>query len=310
MPLKKIRIEEVLDDTTMKKWDNLVYKLGNGMIFHTTSWLNIIEETLGIKKHLFGIYKNNKLFDIFPFFMKKIGPLNFIWSPPVAQTLYGGCLRESSVFHVLKIINNYNPIYANIFFVPGLYAKSNERGYFEKEAHTCVIDLTLSLDELWKNLNKKCRNSVRKSQDNKVKIVEGDLDDLDKYYAILKNSKRMIMPIKFYRRVFETYPKNIKFLLAKYKNRIISGSIFILFKKRAYYWDNASLLKFLKYAPNNLVQWHFIEWASENKFKDYDMLGATIPGLERFKLSFGGKLVPYKCLYRGPFPLKFFINMH
>lgn len=68
-----------------------------------------------------------------------------------------------------------------------------------------------------------------------------------------------------------------------------------------YFLDGASLREYQKLRANNLIQWHIISWAASNGLRTYDMVGANIPSIARFKRGFGGIEVqyPYFQMARG-----------
>jgi lipid II:glycine glycyltransferase (peptidoglycan interpeptide bridge formation enzyme) len=107
---------------------------------------------------------------------------------------------------------------------------------------------------------------------------------------------------QFYTHVFNTFqPKNAKVLFAEYKGQLIAGAVFLLYKDSLYYWDGVSYSygELRRFSSNNLIIWELIEWASKNGFKIFDMVGAQVPGIAKFKASFGGDLVAYPYLHRS-----------
>ena len=87
-------------------------------------------------------------------------------------------------------------------------------------------------------------------------------------------------------------------LLASVNEQTIAGAFFLHFADKIYFWDGVALPDHYKLNASNLLQWSIIEWAANNGYRHYDMLGANIPSIARFKLSFGGELTPYIYVYR------------
>ncbi len=88
-------------------------------------------------------------------------------------------------------------------------------------------------------------------------------------------------------------------MLARKDNDIVAGAIILCFNRHLYFWDGVSFRKFYHLAPNNLLHWNVIEWGFENGMTQYDMMGANIPNIARFKMSFGAHKQSYVLAHKG-----------
>jgi lipid II:glycine glycyltransferase (peptidoglycan interpeptide bridge formation enzyme) len=94
----------------------------------------------------------------------------------------------------------------------------------------------------------------------------------------------------------------VKYYLAKYGERYISGAIILYGKRNCFYWSGAMLEEYRRYCPNNLLLKCAIEDACNNGYHYFNM-GASIglPGVQRFKESFGAEKLDYKYfVYESP----------
>jgi lipid II:glycine glycyltransferase (peptidoglycan interpeptide bridge formation enzyme) len=302
---------KIIEGQEPKEWNEIVKESSYGTIFHTLEWMGILEKTYKVKKLPIGIYEKDELIGIFPAFLQRKGILKLITSPlREAATPYGGPLiKETLLKEVTLAFDRFtkNVGYADVTFSPKLNLNSEIlRSSNYEERFTYILNLDRNVDDIWKNLNKKCRNMIRKAEKSNVKIIEGDKKEcLEEYYKTVedtykKSNMKPPISMKYYQMVFDVLyqKKQLKVLFAEYDGKVVAGAIFPYFDNRIYYWDGASYQEYNKVAPNNLIQWHLIEWAVENGFKVYDMIGANIPSIAKFKASFGGDMVKYFYVYK------------
>ena len=301
---------KILEENELKEWNEIVKESPYGTIFHTLEWMEILAKIFKVEELHLGIYKNNELIGVFPAFLQRKGIFKLITSPlREAATPYGGPLiKENLLKGVFLAFDKFTKSigYVDVTFSPkmDLNGKILRSSNYE-ERFTYILNLDQGIDDIWKNLNKKCRNMIRKAEKSAVEIIEGDKKEcLEEYYKMVEDTykKSNIKPpisMKYYKTLFGVlYPNNLKVIFAKYDGKFVAGAIFPYFDNRIYYWDGASYQEYNKVAPNNLIQWHLIEWAVENGFTVYDMIGANIPSIAKFKASFGGDMVKYFYVYK------------
>lgn len=301
---------KIFEGNKLKEWNNIAKESPYGTIFHTLEWMEVLERVHCVQKLSLGIYKKDELIGIFPAFSRRKGFIELITSPlREAATPYGGpIIKENLLKEAILAFDEFtkDASYVDITFSPKLSLNDEIlSNYNYDERFTYILNLNQAKDDIWKNLNKKCRNAVRKAEKSNVRIIEGDKKAyLEEYYKMVedtykKSNTKPPISIKYYKTVFEVlYPDNLKVLFAEYDGKLIAGAIFPYFYDRIYYWDGASYPEYNNVAPNNLIQWHLIGWAVENEFKIYDMIGANIPSIAKFKASFGGDLVRYFYIYK------------
>jgi lipid II:glycine glycyltransferase (peptidoglycan interpeptide bridge formation enzyme) len=178
--------------------------------------------------------------------------------------------------------------------------------YQFRNRYTELIDLTSGAEKLWANLHKHCRTAIRKAEKNKLEIVEEESEKIfDQYYEMSKDTydrsnQGTGISKDMYLSVYSKFKENnaTRVLSAYYRGSVIAGAFFLLYRDVVYFWDAVSFRNYLDMAPNNLIQWELLKWASKSDYKLYDMVGVNIPNIAKFKQSFGGHTVPYAC-YTG-----------
>lgn len=303
---------KMLDERERTTWDEIVRASPYGTIFHTFEWMDILERQYKVQKIPLGIFENGDLIGVFPAFLQRKGLIKILVSPlHEAATPYGGPVVESDKLKdVIHAFDTYSKCadYYDVTFPPKYVLSGNIQDNFEfNERHTYILNLDQPVDLIWTNLNKKCRNAIRKAEKSDVTIVEGDSKkDLEYFWKMTditfqKWGTESPISIDYTNAVFDIlFPMGqFKLIFAERDGKHIGGAIFLCFADRIYYWQGASYPEYYQYAPNNLIQWHIIRWAVRNGFKTYDMLGANIPSIAKFKSSFGGNLINYSYIQKS-----------
>ncbi len=298
------------------EWNDVVWESPYGTVFHTFEWMDILEKQYKVKKRTLGIFENEELIGVFPTFLQRKAFLKILTSPlHETATPYGGPIVENNKLNdVIQAFDTYSECadYYDITFSP----KYNLSQYLQNnfnfvERYTYILNLDQPLDLIWENLNKKCRNAIRKAKKNDVTIVEGnskkDLEDFWRMTEVTFHKWGTESPISidYTKAVYNAFfpEEQFKIIFAEHDGERIGGAIFLCFADRIYYWQGASYPEYYRFAPNNLIQWHIIEWAVKNGFRTYDMLGANIPSIANFKGSFGGDLVKYSYIQKSHSPM-------
>jgi lipid II:glycine glycyltransferase (peptidoglycan interpeptide bridge formation enzyme) len=164
------------------------------------------------------------------------------------------------------------------------------------------VKLDKKEDELWKQLDKKTRNVIRKAQKEGVTIEKIDnKDDVKKVYELyicrVKERKNQVpIPYEYFLEIFENVSS--KFLVAKYNDKIIAESIFLEYGEKLYYFNNGSLPEYWKLNANSLLIWEIMKKNAGSK-KILNLYGTPSGenkedpnySMYKFKSGFGGKLV-------------------
>lgn len=300
------------DRDLMLQWDELVHTFSSGTVFHTLKWLQIIGKNQSLYVAKIGLYDNANLIGLFPLFIKKFLFLKVAASPFVVEdTPYMGPLIDPHYFSkFLPALNLYlkkNKIHYLRMISNSFYdLKDTDDSYQFTTKYTHILDLTRTEQELWDNLETRCRTAIRKAQKSGVVIHEmQDRDDIEKYYAMIEQiyhsqNKPCPNPKTLYYDIWDAFgQKQAIFLQAKYRDEIIAGVIIILDGKRAYYNNGTSKNEFKPLSAGNLLLWHAMLIAKEKGIKDFDFVGSDIPRLAKFKESFGGTLSKHTCIEKA-----------
>ena len=203
----------------------------------------------------------------------------------------------------------------NCDFINFRYCKNklDTEGFIRKKELTNVIDLTQEMDTIWKNMdNKNVRYWIKRAEREgiKIRINEG----YDQFYKIY----RSFMKKKGLRSIFdrfgvwstdlETMKKHGTLFTAEYNGEMLAGTVYLEDDNHIEAWIGASKrldadrkIKTLIACANRLLDWEAIKYAKAKNIKEFDLGGLWSEGItnkdeskngvNKFKLSFGGKTV-------------------
>ena len=174
---------------------------------------------------------------------------------------------------------------------------------FVYEPHYDFIINTDSLEIAEANLGKSRKRDIRTSLRDGADVVENPTEEqIRAYYDILKDlyENKIGTPLFPYDFFLKLYHSGLsKFLLVRYKDEIIGGTVCVFDDETVYEWFACGKDGIYKNIyPSTLATWSGIRFAAESGRKRFDMMGAGAPGdggygVRDFKAKFGGELVEY-----------------
>lgn len=308
-----------LAELTQAEWDSFVSTAPDALPFHTREWANLLASVYDVRTAQLGIWANDQMCGALPLWHRCLGPFALGGSPlmqTIASTPYAGALGEDiPIGHLLPPLNQYAQAHRLAYVelsLPTLLpraeiAAAEACGYQHETCNAVVLSLQREVDRLWNGLSSGCRRAVRKARSRGVEVVEPlDASFLPAYCAMVEEvyqqAGRLAHLSAFFHKTAWVLLREcgtLKVLLAYCRGDLLAGAMFVIHNDYAYYLSSASTRAGLAQRPNNLLQWHFVRWAAQNGVQTYDMGGAVVPGITRFKLSFGGSIHAYSRLYRS-----------
>lgn len=166
-----------------------------------------------------------------------------------------------------------------------------------------VIDLSLSEEDLWKNVHSKHRNVIKKAEKDGVVIECGRTQKLVEDYHNIdidtwNRSNRVAATENHWKNLMEKMGDNCVIYIAYLDGEPQSGAFLYYNMQMCYYMYGAN-----KNNPHigsgNLLQWKAILDMKERGIKKYSFVGCRINedenskyhGIQRFKERFGGELI-------------------
>jgi len=284
---------EAFDPLECKDWDTLIQRFKQATFFHSSAWLQVLNETYGFKPIAFAA-PNLK------------APTSIIVLMEVKSWLTGK--RGVS----LPFSDNCPPLYSDIKDCSDLYPNviqyANDRKwkYLEiRDTHrelnndqhslsyfTHTLNIQKDQNNLFEELTSSNRRAIRKAEKAGIKITRSNrLEDLKTFHDLLCLTRKRHglppQPWKFFRNLFkETISKGNGILfLGETDSKPIAGALFLIFNKTATYKFGASDKRFQDTRANNLVMWEAIKTLRLNGFErlDFGRTSHSNKGLRKFK---------------------------
>ncbi|ODA41173.1 hypothetical protein DSBG_2077 [Desulfosporosinus sp. BG] len=296
-------------------WQDFLKGTTQGSLFHRWEWQDVIEAGFGVRVNRLGLFdQDGVLRGLLPLMERKMSLLKLAGSSlSGTATPHSGPLGSITLAEVLPALEEYAKE-KHLDYLEIRLQDLQERDVLEQNGYTVEELLTLDLhipkdqEALWNGLEVRCRNAVRKAEKSGVEVFEPKtLEEwLEPYYELscgvyLRQEKEPPFTKEYFTALWQNlYPSgDLLVLLARYEGKIIAGQIFPQDRNVGYYLDGVSDREYNKVAPNNLLQWEYLKRADGLGIQLYDMVGANIPSIAKFKKSFGSTERSYLYGYRN-----------
>ncbi|MDP3794658.1 MAG: peptidoglycan bridge formation glycyltransferase FemA/FemB family protein, partial [bacterium] len=201
---------------------------------------------------------------------------------------------------------------------------------------TWVLDLTVPLEQLLKDMRKTTRYLVRKAEKDGVTVSFGNdaaaIEDFCTLYRQTARRQRFVpfTPEYIEREMAAFGPEHARVALARHEGRLASGAIIIDYGTRAFYHHGASVqhrdipASSVAGAPSSagirsipasyLVQWAIVQDAKARGIKEYNFWGVDFrpnhpwSGVTLFKTGFGGSARSYVPTQDLPLGMRYWAN--
>jgi len=296
-------------------WQDFLKGTSQGSLFHRWEWQDVVEAGFGVRVNRLGLFdREGVLKGLLPLMERKMSLLKLAGSSlSGTATPHSGPLGSVPLADVILALEGYSKE-NRLDYLEIRLQDLQERNVLEQNGYTVeeliTLDLHIPKDEevLWNGLEVRCRNAVRKAEKSGVEVIEPKtLDDwLEPYYELScgvyrRQEKEPPFTKEYFTALWQNlYPSgDLLVLLARYEGKIIAGQIFPRDRNVGYYLDGVSDREYNKVSPNNLLQWEYLKRAQSIGIELYDMVGANVPSIAKFKKSFGSIERYYLYAYRN-----------
>ncbi|MFJ9947856.1 lipid II:glycine glycyltransferase FemX [Kitasatospora sp. NPDC091207] len=157
-------------------------------------------------------------------------------------------------------------------------------------------------------LSAEWRRNLRRARGAGVEVVEGSAEDLESFYALLRETERRAgfdlgRGLAYYRRQFAELnaerPGRMRLFLARHRGEVLAAHTFVTVGRGTWYLTGGSASAGREVRPSNALQWAMIQAAHGLGADEYDLRGVRPSwdpagrdyGLLRWKLGTGGRVV-------------------
>ena len=157
-----------------------------------------------------------------------------------------------------------------------------------------MLPLVSEPDAMWKLLDAKVRNQVRKATSSGLTPAWCGIEGLDEFYAVFTHNMRDLgSPVhgrRFFEAILEEFAGAARLLLVRDGRRAVAGGVCIVFRDTVLVPWASSLREWRSRCPSNLLYWEVIRSGCDKGLRWLDF-GRSSPGggTYRFKMQWGGQ---------------------
>lgn len=309
---------ELFYGTDKKSWNDFIVAAGERQrpavgaeFLQSWQWGEILEAA-GEEIKRVGIKNRDGVVVALATLIKKpLGAGYFYWSAPRGPIVDPGAseVNEAGEF-LATALNQENQRALFLRLEPANISQENfklfplEKTINQQPGQTLILDLHPRSDELLAAMHQKTRYNLRLAEKKGVRIREGRPEEFSEFWRLLartgERDRFRLHPAGHYKNLLQTAPALIKLFFAEQGGHSIAAGIFSFWGGRATYLHGASDDEFRSLMAPYLLQWSVIRRAQDEGYGYYDFNGIDgkkWPGVTRFKLGFGGRVVTYPGTY-------------
>lgn len=275
--------------------------------YHSAAWKHAISVTYAYKPHYIveksaGIIRGMiPLFEIDTFLSgRHLTAIPFSHHVPI---LYDSTVTMDKL--VAAAIEKASTLKAKYIEIRGSAQQLSSRG-FAVSAHNVVssLDLTLSNNIIWGNIDTSTRRNIRKAESFGLSVRRGvTTEDYQRFYELIVETRQSQGVPPYPSKLFKLLSTmtDSRLYVACQGDEILGGIIVLCFGKTAIYAYGASVKnqEKLRLRPNDLLFWRTISTLQEESFAEFDF-GSTPSfnmNLIRYKENWGAVTSPVAYAY-------------
>lgn len=290
------------------KWDDFARSLQPGAIGADPRWLSVLAEGMGHVPYTIEARAGDELRGLLPLALVR-GPLfgRFLVSLPFVSSCgpltADASLAQPLVARAVALADELRVKHLELRLPQPI-----ENRAFGPAAATKVLmrrPLPGSADALWKDLDSKVRNQVRKGEKQSFEIAWGREEQLELFYCVFSRNMRDLGTPVFSRRFFAAilrhFGEGAEICSVKLKDQPVAAALLIHGRGITKVPCASALREFNATNANMFLYWQLLKRAVERGAGVFDFGRSTVgSGTERFKAQWGAEASPavWQCYHR------------
>ncbi len=285
------------------EWDSFVLANPSASPYQLFAWGEAIAKAYGHNVYNLMARQNGQIKAVLPMVHLKIAFfLNELVALPYCDV--GNCLISDSAIEeqlLVEVLKIGQQLKTKNIQLRGQLNSINKLNFsltlMDTHKVRMVLDLPASSEVLLHNFKSKLRSQVLKAEKNGIIFRWAGQNGVDSFYSVFcRNMRDLGSPvhsIKLFRAIMEKFGENARIGLAEFEGECIgAGLILSTNKQTAIPWAS-TLREYNQLAPNMLLYWNFLKFASDTGKKTFDFGRSTEnEGTFRFKKQWGAKPIP------------------
>lgn len=292
--VNKVTLHTV-DPVTSTTWAQLVSGTAS-TLFHSPQWMRVIQETYGLPLAAYVLQQEEEPIAGVPWCQVN----DFLGRRRVTLAYSDFCdilapTRKESRTLAEFIAMDGHPWTLRTLArnLPDVSVPVSRNALFKWQG----IDLDADQQVLWERLSSMAQRGVGKAERSGVEVRQADSkEELREWFLLhlrLRKAKfgLLAQPYAFFENIWDIFIETGKgfLLIGRYQDKIVGGTLYLLWKDTCYYKFNTSDMASLALRPNNLLLWRGMLEAKARgcHFLDLGRSPVKQEGLMAFKRGFG-----------------------
>jgi len=283
----------IIESQQRDLWNRFVLASPESTYFHLFEWTKVIEQTYGMDTRFLGAFEGETLIAVLPAVITKKGGSKAV---SLAFGTYGGWLfAPGADAGEVRV--------AFMQFLAGERVTQLENRQIGDPPSGIPADqvtqrtlLARQPEELWKRLDPKVRNQVRKAQKEGL-VARWGLNQLEDFFSVYSVNMHYLgtppHPRSFFSAMIEAFPELVELLTIRLDDKPLAAMLLMKFKRQLADPWAASLREYASLCPNMLMYWEAMKYGCERGFEEFDLGRSRMgSGPFKFKGQWGAKAIP------------------
>jgi hypothetical protein len=305
------------DDDRSDTWNGCVERSPHANPFHQYEALQLLATHSGSTLHPLIGYKEREPIGIFPFFERRRGPLRAVHSPPRILESFplGPALADFKEMHrreaerykrlfidacIEQISDEIDPEFTHVR-TSWRYADVRPFKWNSFEAapfYTYVVDLTVGEETAMNTFSRDARSNIRNTSDEDYAIRTGGAEEIE---LIIKQVRQRLveqgqespLTAEFVTELYERLPSGqVRPYVCEVDETYVSGIVVLEYGGISYRWQGG-VKPDTALPVTDLLDWYIMRNGMARNVERYDLVGANMPRLCRYKSKFDPDLRKY-----------------
>ncbi|WP_255171664.1 lipid II:glycine glycyltransferase FemX [Natrononativus amylolyticus] len=330
-----VEIRELDCRADAEEWNRYVERADGTNPFYRAEALALQAEDTGTTVYLLAGFKGQEAVGLFPVFEYSKGPLTGVFSPaPYSWSCYLG----PSLLNVDKLKQRkadrrtrrfvegclewidaeLSPLYCK--FVAAEFDDLRPftwNDYDVRPGYTYVVDLEGTEEELLGRFSSDARSNVRNADREEYVVEEGDGDDVDRIVEQVRaryesQDRPFQLSPAFARSLYEKLPEGaVRPYTCRADGEFLGGILVVESATTRYRWQGGVKPDAdVDLSINDLLDWYVMRDGLRDGLERYDLVGAGVPSINRYKAKFNPRLEPHYTITGGAFGLDLLIDRY
>lgn len=284
------------------RWQAFVEGSPAATLAHTAAWLSVIARALGHQDRSLIAERGGEVCGVLPMMLLRHW-LFGTFHVSVPWLDYGGIAANDSEtsHHLLQAAVTRARVDGTSFIELRSVEKVRSDLATRDDKVTLVLEIG-SAEAVWRRLDSKVRNQIRKAQKAGLNCQFGREELLPEFYRIFARNMRdlgtPVWGVALFENILKGFPKRSELALVRLGEKPVGGGLVISFKDTASMPSASSLRPYFHLCPNNLLYWEVIKRACETGYRYFDFGRSTVgSGTYHFKKQWGAAVKPLHWQY-------------